>query len=323
MTAPRSERFESFLASVRQPPRTREEHESYDVWSLRGLEGDERDEAERILIERLETFDGDRRPVEALAVLGAAGSEGALKALEDSVAKAVATGHHGAALLVIQVLQDRRRVKKSDVIKVAVKSLRDGDFTAQTSAAALLARVSPKRAPDEILKVLATMPLDFVRGRLYDALLTALGLKAGAHDPPGTLARLGVLVAGHTHAARDAALAELTPIVEKVRAGKTGKSAGISKGSGKRAVGAVIDRLKRGEAPARAEIDSLTDDGKAYVAAWCKAGVPSQVAAHYQTLEALGDTSALPIVDDALTWDDDMLHGARPHLERLRGALSS
>jgi hypothetical protein len=315
-----SDRFKAFEASVINPPRTREQHESFDVWSLNELEGDERRLAEQILIDRLERLDGDRRPIDALAFI-ASRSERAMKALEDIVPKAIAAGRFGVALDALRALVDHKRAKKADVVKVATRALNEGDFTQQVTAGQLLAALAPRQAPAAILKVLASSPLGFARGQLFESLMTALD-QPPPFEPPGTLARLSVLVAGHTNAARDQALAELGPILEQLAAGHKGRRAGLSEGGKKKACRAAIDALLEERAPTRAELDAMDEDGRAYVGAWCRARLPSQTAAHYDTLAALGDAMSLPIVEDALGWDDDMLHGARPHLEKLRRDLS-
>lgn len=321
MSGGASERFKAFEASVMKPPKTRDQHESYDVWSLRDLEGEERRIAERMLIDRLERLDGDRRPIDALAMLGELGSETALAALEAIVPRAIASGRFGVALDALRALVDHKRAKKADVVKVALQALNEGDVTQQVTGAGLLAAMAPRQAPAPILKVLASSPLGFVRGQLYESLLVALG-QTPPWEPPGTLSRLGVLVSGHTNAARDEAMAELVPIVEQLVAGRTGKRAGISEGGKKKAVRAVIDGINEGRAPTRAELDALDEEGRAWVGAWCKARLPSQEPAHYDTLEVLGDASALAVVNDASSWDEDMLLAARPMLEKLRRALS-
>lgn len=315
-----SDRFKAFEASVVNPPRTREQHESFDVWSLNDLEGDERRLAEQILIDRLERLDGDRRPIDALAFI-ASRSERAMSALEGIVPTAIAAGRFGVALDALRALLDHKRAKKADVVKVATRALAEGDITQQVTAGQLLAKMAPKQAPAPILKVLSSSPLGFVRGQLFESLMMAMD-QPPPFEPPSTLARLSVLVAGHTNAARDQALAELGPILEQLAAGKTGKRAGLSEGGKKKACRAAIDALLEERAPTRAELDALDEDGRAYVGAWCRARIPSQTPAHYETLAALGDAESLPIVEDALSWDDDMLHGARPLLEKLRRELS-
>lgn len=216
----RSSLFERFLAEVNAPLRfTRDElDELPGVGALRMLEGEERVEAEDILIARLPT--GDGRVAKALAEVGCVR---AIPALIE------ATGE--TALPIMRVFAARALLRLGNqsgrAALVAMLRTRAGGARDRGRAVQLLAEF-PNPDKELLLEVASTDPDRSVRSSGVDAVLTVWGLTDEATMWSETLLSIGGRLLSTLSSVRQEALVELRGILTRLDAGETAEDLGLT-----------------------------------------------------------------------------------------------
>jgi HEAT repeat protein len=214
-----SEMFETFLAGVNTPISFNRDviDEIPNIGALRLLDGEERVEAEDILIAMLAKNDG--RAADALADVGCrraipaltrATTETAAPAMRVSAARALLNlGSHAGRPALVQLL---RTHVGSDITR--------------GSAAELLAEF-PNPDKEFLLEVVLTDPHPSVRSSAFDAVLTVWGLDNDDLRQGEVLLSIGGRVMSSLSTVRNEALAELRTILARLDAGETAAGLGL------------------------------------------------------------------------------------------------
>jgi hypothetical protein len=146
-------------------------HDGLDTESLRALEGEEREEAERLLNEALKT--GDYRPAVGLRVLGAKGSVARLK---EQLGDAEGKSRVEIALALWKLAE------WPPAVNVLIAELKDGaHWSIRMDAARALGEVETPKSVQALLSGLSDEE-DLVRNHCAESLIEMLGLPAKAND---------------------------------------------------------------------------------------------------------------------------------------------
>lgn len=216
----RSSLFEEFLAAVNAPLRfTRDElDELPGVGALHLLEGEERIEAEDILIARLGSNDG--RVANALADVGCAR---AIPALIE------ATGEAASPTMRVFAARALLRLGDESGRAALVGMLRDHTTPAHDrgTAATLLAEF-PDPDKELLLAVASTDPAPSVRSSAVDAVFTVWDLTDEVTLWGEVLLSIGGRLLSSLASVRQEALAELRVILARLDAGETAEELGLT-----------------------------------------------------------------------------------------------
>jgi HEAT repeat protein len=216
----RSAAFQEFLAGVNAPVTlTRDAlDEIPDIGALYELDGEERIEAERILIAKLAENDGrvatalaDAGCVEAIPALIEATTETAAPIMRVFAARALLRlGDYSGRTALVQML--RRH---------------DGSGSDRGGAARLLAEF-PDPDKEILLEAASTDPDSTARSQATDALLTVVGLDEDDTRWGEVLLSIAGRLLSSLSAVRDEAVAELRAILARWEAGETAEQLGLT-----------------------------------------------------------------------------------------------
>jgi HEAT repeat protein len=216
----RSPAFEEFLAALNAPVALSRDSmdEIPGVGVLHELDGEERVEAEDLLIAELAGNDG--RAATALADAGCHRAVPALVAATTEAAAPVTRVFAARALLALGDLSGRDAL-------VRMLRTHDGSGTDRGSAAQLLAEFPD---PDEelLLEVASTDPDGTARSQATSALLTATGLDDDDVEWGEVLMSVAGRLLSPLSAVRDEAAAELRAVLAGWRAGATAEELGLT-----------------------------------------------------------------------------------------------
>jgi HEAT repeat protein len=215
----RSEMFERFLAGVNTPITFNRDviDEIPHVGALRLLDGDERIEAENILIAMLANNDG--RAARALADVGC---RRAIPALTTATTETAAPSMRVSAARALLALGSRAG---RPALELLLRAHIGSDFT-RGAAAELLAEF-PNPDKEFLLEVVLTDPHHSVRSAAYDAVLTVCGLAGDDLRWGEVLLNIGGRVMSSLSTVRNEALAELRTILARLDAGETAEQLGL------------------------------------------------------------------------------------------------
>jgi hypothetical protein len=215
----RSEMFDRFLAGVHTPITFNRDviDEIPHIGALRLLDGEERTEAEDILIAMLANNDG--RAARALADVGCRRAIPALRTATTDVAAPAMRVSAARALLNLGSHAGRPALERL---------LRDhvGSDTTRGSAAELLAEF-PNPDKEFLLEVVLTDPHPAVRSSAFDAVLVVWGLASDDLRWGEVLLNIGGRVMSSLSTVRNEAVAELRTILARLDAGETAEQLGL------------------------------------------------------------------------------------------------
>jgi len=212
--------FEEFLAAVNAPLRfTRDEMDELPgVGALHLLEGEERVEAEDILIARLPRNDG--RVANALADVGCVRAIPALIEATGEAASPTMRVFSARALLRLRNLSGRAAL---------VSMLRNPtDSADERAGAARLLAEFPDPDKELLLEVASTDPDSGVRSSAVTAVLTVWGLNGETTMWGEVLLSIGGRLLSSLPSVRQEALTELRGILARIDAGETAEDLGLT-----------------------------------------------------------------------------------------------
>jgi HEAT repeat protein len=215
-----SPEFEEFLSGLNTPVTLSRDSmdEIPHIGALYDLVGDERVEAEDILIAALATHDGrvatalaDAGCVRAIPALVQATSDTAPPIMRVFAARALLRlGDHSGRDALVRMIRDH-----------------DGSATDRGSAARLLAEF-PDPDRELLIRAASTDPATIVRSQAIDALFTVVGLD----DDDTTRSDMTLALSGRLlsplSTVRDEAVAELRAILARIDAGETAETVGLT-----------------------------------------------------------------------------------------------
>ena len=211
--------FKDYTALVERIAQSgREGLERFDPDALSALAGDERQEAEALLVAELRSGSADPRVIRALADLG---SKQAVPLLKQAATRPDQSGV-AAALAIWELAKDE--AAGPDLANILQHA---ADPSARLLAAAELAHF-PSPGTDSVLLAALDDEDELVRGQATGSLLGLCGLERAAAVARGHLFRLTALILNPLHAVREPAIRELAGLVAAVRGGKDPGELGLA-----------------------------------------------------------------------------------------------
>jgi hypothetical protein len=210
--------FDQFMARFMLQGSMREALSDFDVPALLALKGAERQEAEEVLIERLESSVNDPRVPRALGFMK---SRRALPALR-RVTRALNETAVEAALFLWELERD------PGAAEALVRTLRESHIDTARLLAANALRDFPGPATEAALLQALDDEDELVRGRAGAVLMRQKGLEELAAVPRNRLFRLQALILNPLSAVRQAAIAELKELLAALAEGKRPDELGIA-----------------------------------------------------------------------------------------------
>jgi HEAT repeat protein len=211
--------FEIFLAGVDAPMSSRDDLDGYrGTWALFELTGDERTEAENILIAKVAEDDG-----RAAAALAEAGCVRAIPALvERTTASPSPTMRIAAARALLDLGDHSGRAALVDLLRTGT------DWWYDRSAAVELLAEFPDPDTDLMLHLILADPDCSVRSSAISALLTAYRLDGDETSRGEVLLSISGRLLSSLRSVRDEALAELRSVLARWKSGETAEQLGLT-----------------------------------------------------------------------------------------------
>ncbi|NMA26301.1 MAG: hypothetical protein GX934_00880 [Burkholderiales bacterium] len=217
MTMPTPE-FEAFLRSFYAPLDNRAAIESFNLDALCALQGEERAQAEQLLIDQLAAGVVDTRVPDALAAMG---STAAPPYLHEALAALRAGPQRIAVAKALAALEPG-----FDNLSVMTGSLDSIDPRSRVDVAYELRHIPGAEADEALIAALAD-PDEIVRLNAQDSLFEKYGLQALRRPFPSKTNELALALTSSLAAVRAPAIAELRRILQGLQEGQTHEALGL------------------------------------------------------------------------------------------------